>query len=197
LSDATTEQDLEICIPSKNLDEVEELFNASTDFCFQFRPRAAKSSYSEHVAHFPRFRVRGMNQCFCLVTDSHYGLNPRAFADLLHRPHIGFPLLPLPHYVQGLASMVAGQNTSNPNFCIQIEYLIDGMDIDEEWCHNFLNGPAQEYVRSKSTPIAKKNRMGQHPKYDGNLTTYIHDQEERQRALSVIGRVMVNQGEQP
>jgi hypothetical protein len=136
-----------------------------------------------------------MNQCFCLVTGSHYGLNPRAFADLLYLPQVGFPLLPLPHYVQGLASMVAGQSTSNPNFRIQIEYLIDGMDIDKEWCCLFLDGPAKQYVWSKSTPIAKKNRMGQHPKYDGNLTTYIHDQEERQRVLSVIGRVMENHGE--
>ncbi|KAL0954874.1 hypothetical protein HGRIS_003807 [Hohenbuehelia grisea] len=30
--------------------------------------------------------------------------------------------------------------------------------------------------------------MGSHPKYDGNLTTYIHDEEERMAAVAVPGR---------
>ena len=77
----------------------------------------------------------------------------------------------------------------------QLEFLIDGMDIDKEWCDNYLDGPAQEHVKRKSTRSTKKLRMDSHPKYDGNLTTYIHNETERKEALYVIGRVMENDGE--
>ena len=83
------------------------------------------------------------------------------------------------------------------NFRVQLEFLIDGMDIDEEWCDNYLDGPAsaREHVKRKSTQIMKKLRMGSHPKYDGNLTTYIHNETEWKEALGVVGRVMENDGE--
>ena len=78
---------------------------------------------------------------------------------------------------------------------MQLEFLIDGMDIDEEWCDNYLDGPAQELVKSKNTRSAKKLRTGSHPKHDGNLTTYIHNETERKEALGIVGRVMENRGE--
>jgi len=133
-----------------------------------------------------------MNQSFCIVTERHYGLNFTAFSDLLEVSICRFPLLPLPHYVQGLANVVTNQNEKNVIFATQIEHLIDGMDLDEEWCRKYLDGPAEVYVRSKSTPTAKKNRMGSLPKYEGNLTTFIHDEKGRQAALRVIGRTMEN-----
>jgi hypothetical protein len=137
-----------------------------------------------------------MNQCFCIATEAHYGLKPIAFSDLLDASVCGFPLLPLPLYVQGLSSVVTSQTEKNGTFVVQIEYLIDGMDLDEDWCLKYLDGQGQAYVQSKSTPIAKKRRMGSHPKYDGNLTTFIHDETERQAALKVIGRMMESHGKQ-
>ena len=86
--------------------------------------------------------------------------------------------------------MVSDRNEHN--FRVQLEFLIDGMDIDEEWCDNYLDGHAQEHVKRKST---RSMRMGSHPKYDGNLTTYIHNETERKEALGVVGRVMKNDGE--
>jgi hypothetical protein len=102
---------------------------------------------------------------FFLVPDSN---------DIMHLPHVGFPLLPLPHYVRGLMKIAVSERNAL-NFRIQLEFLVDGMDIDEEWCDNYLDGPAHwhEHVKSKCTRSAKKLRMGSHPKYDGNLTTYI------------------------
>ena len=112
----------------------------------------------------------------------------------MHLPDVDFPLLPLPHYVRGLAKIIVTDRNAL-NFRVQLEFLIDGMDIDEEWCDDYLDGPAQEHVKSISTRTAKKLRMGSHPKYDGNLTTYIHNETERTEALSVVGRVMKNNGE--
>ena len=33
--------------------------------------------------------------------------------------------------------------------------------------------------------------MGSHPKYEGNLTTFIHDESERQDIMRIVGRGMV------
>ena len=68
------------------------------------------------------------------------------------------------------------------------------MDLDEDWCRKHLEGAAQGYVRSKCTLTAKKNRMGPHPKYGENLTTFIHNETERQTTLRVIGRTKDNLG---
>jgi hypothetical protein len=188
-------QDIEICIQTKDFKTIAELFDAA-QFCFRFRHIVSKG-YSAHLEGFPRFRVKGMNQCFCIVTEAHYGLSPIAFSDLLDASVCGFPLLPLPLYVQGLSDVVTSQREKNATFVVQIEYLIDGMDLDEDWCLKYLDGQAQAYVQSKSTPIAKQKRMGSHPKYDDNLTTFIHDERGRQAALKVIGRMMESRGKQP
>lgn len=136
-----------------------------------------------------------MNQCFSLIPASCYGLDAQVFADVMHLPHIEFlplslPILPLPHYVRGLATVAAlpGSSALN-NFDCQLEYLIDGMDIDEEWCDRFLNDDSRQFVRKNSTRVAKKERMGSHFKYDGNLTTYIRNETERSDILGITGRV--------
>jgi hypothetical protein len=185
-------QDIEICVPFEDLHKVREAFNTEFNFCFPFRP--GRAYYNQHLAQYPRFKVNGMHQCLYLVPDSHYGADSQAFNDIMHLPDVGFPLPPLPHYVRGLAKIVVSDRDAH-NFRVQLEFLIDGMDIDEEWCDNYLDGPAQEHVKSKSTRSAKKLRMGSHPKYDGNLTTYIHNETERKEALGVVGRVMENHGE--
>jgi hypothetical protein len=181
-----TGQDVEICVPFEDLDKVRAAFNSEFEFCSPFRP--GRAYYTQHLAQHSRFKVNGMHQCFFLVPDSHYGLNSQVFNDVMQLPHVGFPLLPLPHYVRGLAKIVVSDRNAH-NFEIQLEYLIDGMDIDEEWCDNYLDGPAQERVKSKSTRSANKLRMGSHPKYDGNLTTYIRNETERKEALGILGRV--------
>jgi len=130
-----------------------------------------------------------MNQCFFIVPDYHYGLDSKAFDDIMHPPHLDFPLLPLPRYVNGLASVAVRPNMDNNSIIAQIEFLIDGMDIDEEWCHIYLNGPCRDLVKSKSSPSAKKARMGSHPKYEGNLTTCIRNDKERNGIINVVGRI--------
>jgi hypothetical protein len=135
-----------------------------------------------------------MNQCFFLVPASHYGLSSKVFVDVMRLPGPDFPLLPLPHYINGLASIAVNCSTDDNNFVAQTEFLIDGMDIDDEWCYTYLDGPSLEFVRSRSTRTAKKSRMGSHPKYENNLTTYIHNELEREVAIRVAGRVIATKG---
>lgn len=167
---------------------VQEAFAAATEFCFPFRP--GRSYYNRHLSQHSRFRVKNMNQCFFLVPAPHYGLRPGVFVEFMQPLDLAFPLLPLPHYIQGLADIVVNDDTDSNNFLTQITFLVDGVDIGEDWCNMYLDGPSREFVRSLSTPSAKKARMGSHPKYEGNLTTYIHDESEREVALSIIGRVI-------
>jgi hypothetical protein len=187
-ADNITEQDIEICVLSEDLHLVQEALTAATEFCFPFRP--GRSHYNRHLSQYSRFRVKDMNQCFFLVPAPHYGLHPGAFVDIMQLPDLAFPLLPLPHYIKGLANIVVSHGTDNNNFLTQITFLIDGVDIGEEWCNMYLDGPSLEFVRSISTRSAKKDRMGSHPKYEGNLTTYIHDESEREVAVNIVGRVM-------
>jgi hypothetical protein len=126
---------------------------------------------------------------------SYFGLPPKAFDDIMDSPHLSFPLLPLPHYVKGLANIATTEGTDSNNFVSQIYFLVDGMDIDEEWCHNYLDGLALAFVLRKSTRGAKKARMGSHPKCEGNLTTFIHDESERQDIMRVVGRGMDRRSE--
>jgi hypothetical protein len=191
--DEAYEQDIEICVPSEKLIQAQETFNAATEFCTPFRP--GRSNYNQHLSKYPRFKIKGMNRCFCVVPGSHFGLSPKAFDDIMDFPHLSFPLLPLPNYVKGLANIATTEGTDSNNFVSQIEFLVDGMDIDEEWCHNYLDGRALAFVLRKSTRSAKKARMGSHPKYEGNLTTFIHDESERQDIIRVIGRGMDRQSE--
>lgn len=87
-----------------------------------------------------------------------------------------------------MVSVAITQGTDDNNFLTQIEFLIDGMDIDDEWCGKYLNGAQRTFVQNKSTRSAKRARMGSHPKYEGKLTTYIQDELERQSVLDVVGR---------
>jgi hypothetical protein len=178
--------DIEICIPSEDLARAQTAIGTLTDFCSPFRP--PHSYYNRHLTRFPRFKVNGMNQCFALVPACHFGMPAKVFDTIMHPPHVGFPLLPLPYYVGGMVSVAVNQGTDDNNFLSQIEFLIDGMDIEEEWCCKYLSGSEQEFVQNKSTRGAKRLRMGSHPKYEGNLTTYIHDESERAAVLTVIGR---------
>jgi hypothetical protein len=141
-----------------------------------------------------------MHQCFFLVPNSeshwHYGVNSEAFCnDIMHLPHVrvGFPLLPLPHYIKGLAKTVVSDRNAHI-FRVQLEFLIDGSSTRSGATTSHLDGPAQEHVESKCTRSTKKLRMGSHPKYDGNLTTYIHNDTENE-ALGDVGRVTKNHGE--
>ena len=115
------------------------------------------------------------------MADSHYGLNSQDFNEIM------------PFLIRRRSHVVSDRNAHN--FRVKLEFLIDGTDSDEEWCGNYLDGPAKEHVKRKSTLSMKKLRMGSHPKYDGNLTTYIHNETERKEALGVVGRVMENDGE--
>jgi len=193
LTNNTNGQDIEVCVPFEDLRQVEEAFSAEAEFCAPFRP--GRSYYNKHLAQYSRFKVKGMHQCFFIVPDYHYGLDSKAFDDIMRLPHLDFPLLPLPRYVNGLASVAVRPNMDNNSFVAQIEFLIDGMDIDEKWCHTYLDGSCQDLVKSKSSPSAKQARMGSHPKYEGNLTTYIRNDKERNGIINVVGRVMADHGE--
>jgi hypothetical protein len=182
-------------VPLQDLDLAQEVFMAATEFCFPFRP--GRSYYNGHLAEYSRFKVKGMNQCFLLVPASHYGLDSNNFISMMRSPALNFPLLPLPHYINGLASIAVSNRTDHHNFESQIEFLIDGMDIDEEWCCTYLDGPGLEFVRSRCTRSAKKARMGSHPKYEGNLTIYIKNELEREVVVCVVGRVMEDNGKSP
>ena len=78
--------------------------------------------------------------------------NSQDFDDIMHLPNVSFPFLPLPHYAGGLMKIVVS-NRNERNFRVQLEFLIDGMDIDEEWCDNYLH---QDPLKNMSKGSARE-----------------------------------------
>ncbi|KAF8587988.1 hypothetical protein K439DRAFT_1630183 [Ramaria rubella] len=182
--------DIEFCVlASQHSQALKLIDNQLPEFCIRFPPRM--NEYKVHLREMHRYKVLGMDNAFVIVPHHVYGLEPSYSSALLRGPQLPFPVIPLPYFFRGIAT-IANQYFEeekwHPAFAIDIEYLIDGMDIDEEWCDKYLSGSPREYVYSLCTREAKRRRYGPHPKYSGNLTTYIRDEQQRRIALTVIGR---------
>jgi hypothetical protein len=73
-----------------------------------------------------------MNEFFVLAPDTYYGLEPLTTDKLVESAHLLFPVIALPHYIARmlrLAARLGGIGASN-RAMIQIEFLVDGMDLD-------------------------------------------------------------------
>ena len=172
----------------EDMTAAQEVFSALSPFCLPFS--APQSNYSHHVAQYPRFKVNEMNQFICLAPATVYGLNDLTPESLIRTSEVPFPLIPLPLYVRGMVTVAARERWQHGNFACQLEFLIDGVDIDEEWCDKFLSDLKSEHtwMLERSTRQGKKRRMGSHPKYEGRITTFINNDEESKSARAVVGR---------
>lgn len=59
---------------------------------------------------------------------------------------VPFPLIPLLLYVHSMMPVAAWECWQHGNFTCQLEFLIDGVDIDEEWCNKFLADLKNEHT---------------------------------------------------
>jgi hypothetical protein len=124
-----------------------------------------------------------------------YGLDGSFHESILRPPVTDFPVLALPPYIAGLVQRMMKLEDSRNGayflpFRMELGSLIDGMDLDEDWCDRYLESEANVLVKALSTREAKWQRYGTHPKYRGNLTTFIRNQEERSIRLGTPGRTL-------
>jgi len=177
---------IELCVPSSQLSGAVEAFTVRKDFCTPFRPPWSK--YPPHVWQYPRFKVNGIKQFLILVPASVYSLEPLVPEKIVPLSSSPARLLSLPHFLRGILNRVNEGCVHNSFFQCLVEDLIDGVDIDEDWCRKYLEPEDAERLRPKVTPEGKQKRMGITGDYEGCFTSYIGTEADRQRARAVLGR---------
>jgi hypothetical protein len=146
----------------------------------------------KHLREMKRYKINGYNEAFVIASHSVYGLPDSYVTHILH-PLPFPPTIPLPLWVNIIANRAVTLKKERGDdaifYNIELQFLIDGQDIDESWCERYLSGEPYDYVVRWSTRQGKKDRIGK-IKYYGQLTTYVSDEEERQKVLTTIGREM-------
>jgi hypothetical protein len=146
----------------------------------------------KHLREMQRYKIKGYNEAFVVVSHSVYGLPESYVAHILH-PTPFPPTIPLPLYfniVVGKAIALGKDgNRDALHYEVEIEFLIDSQDLDEAWCDRYLSEEVKEHVLQRSTREGKRMRMG-NIKYIGYITTYIPDEGVRQRVMTTVGREM-------
>ncbi|TDL22323.1 hypothetical protein BD410DRAFT_788571 [Rickenella mellea] len=180
---------LQVCVAKDNLDRARDAFQDDSTWCKQSAP--AVDSYQDVFKEYPRFKLCNDDLFITVVPATLYGLNPLNTKKFIQpHPSDSCPMLHLKYHVEGIAEHVS-KNANDPNITwwkMRLEFLIDGMDIDKDWCEKHLkDGPGRELVLSKSTPAAKINRIGKRKYMDGMLTCYV-DKDNRAEVIKTMGR---------
>lgn len=157
-------KDMEFCVPSDRLQDAVAAFTAREDFCSPFRPLYSPTGH--HLQDYPRFKVKNVNQFIFLVPDTHYGLEPLDPEKFVPDPSTDLGpirVLYLACYIEGLLhlrSQPRCQYFNETELGVNLEYLIDGMDIDEEWSDHNLGPTGGLSIRRLVTREGKRLRVG-------------------------------------
>ncbi|MCJ1475797.1 hypothetical protein MMC13_004461 [Lambiella insularis] len=178
--------DVEICVPVSQF-EVAELALSKSPALNRVSP-STPNLYTQYKSGFPRFDDVHGHQ-LVLLSDLGMGiekakvLSPEdhgkeAFYshDILETSTVeqiaNIPIPTLPSLVQYLYALVCSGKDPMPR--IRIEQLVDGMNIDEQWCkENLFDESQAQYVLNLVN--SKKDRIDN---FSGNLVTcYIPDRK--------------------
>ena len=161
--------------------------------------------YTIHKQGVPRFRYLPEPSSYVvLFPDDCLGLAPlkknilhpkrdedgaeysREISDVIPASKIAETPIPL------LGPLFSGQcsrylETNYPMLAIAAEQLVDGMDLDEEWCKQHMSASTPETLSFALTLVAgKASRIDYFS--SNTVTCFIPDEQERQRLLRVPGR---------
>ena len=163
------------------------------------------SLYTIHKQGVPRFHYLPESSSYVvLFPDDRLGLAPlkknilhlkrheggaeysREISDIIPAGNIAETPIPL------LRPFFSGQcarylETNHPMFAIAAEQLVDGMDLDEEWCKQHMSANTPETLSFALALVAgKASRIAYFS--SNTVTCFIPDEQERQRLLRVPGR---------
>jgi hypothetical protein len=161
--------------------------------------------YTIHKQGLPGFRYLPESSSYVvLFPDDRLGLAPlrknilhqkrhedgaeysREILDVIPASKIaGIPIPLLGPFFSGQCAGYLG--TNHPMFAMAAERLVDGMDLDEEWCRQHISASASETLSFALTLVAgKASRIDYFS--SNTVTCFIPDEQERQRLLRVPGR---------
>lgn len=194
---------MEFCVSNDDLSRGSQALASAQDL-FAPADETEFSIYTEYRRAMPRFRFRdGNSLCVVLFPDIQIGtagLLDNVIPPSLHQydseyslelddvpsgriPSLPFPVLG-PLLTRYCLSYVASKDVMA---AMAIDGLIDGMDLDEQWCMRNLSQAANrsvEYVLSRVR--GKVQRIDYYQ--DNTVTCIIADEDEGKRLLKVPGR---------
>jgi hypothetical protein len=93
--------------------------------------------------------------------------------------------IPFPRLAPFLSGLLRRFNESNNNvFAMCAEQLVDGMDLDEEWCESCLDAGVEEVYRYA---VQGKSRHVS-PMYPDHVSCYISTPDEAAKVRGIPGR---------
>lgn len=159
-----------------------------------------------HLRPHPRFKLVGVNHFFYIVPDTLYCLDPLDDSRILvtNDAHGNYRVPDLPYLVNGMlrrSELSRGINALDPpegtvpapffNW-VHMEQLVHGMDLDEDWCKTYVDPRRTNLDTLLDIVRHRPPSANDHPKYHGQITDYIADEEQRQRRLKQLGRHPLN-----
>ncbi|KAI9676670.1 MAG: hypothetical protein M1829_002988 [Trizodia sp. TS-e1964] len=198
--------DLEICVPEADLSRAQKVFSSKHGPLETAEGEENYNSYTEYKRGFPRYRHISAESCFhvILFSDTFCHLAPlqknvipskeyqqgaeysRELMDLV--PVSLIPKLRLPRLAPLFEACCRKYcETREDMSAIAAEQLVDGMNLDEDWCRkNMSPARLEELNFALKLVAAKKSRISA---FTHNIVTdFIATSEEAERLLRVPGR---------
>ena len=125
------------------------------DFCSPFRHNTSPNT-------------RALKSMACTNVSSLFPTPFMAWITNLTSAFLSYPFLI--NYIRGLTKLQVSDRNAQ-NFGVQLELLVNGIDIGEEWCDNYLDEPTQELVKSKASE-ARRSREWAH--IQSMIATLLH-----------------------
>ncbi|KAK2797611.1 hypothetical protein FQN50_009124 [Emmonsiellopsis sp. PD_5] len=195
--------DLELCVRVNDLKAAASIFE-SKKALLEKADEIDHNLYTEYKRGFPRFRFRSEPSfCIVLFTDQYCHLDPLHEHVVSHQEHQDakeysqeildsvsadqIAALPLPRFAPLFLGFCRTYiETQEVTAAIAAELLVDGMNIDGEWCRTHFHSPqsdelnfALRLVRGKRSRIADFSL--------NEVTCFIADHQEAQRIRKIPG----------
>lgn len=190
-------------MPASDIETAKAIFESETELLVK-ADETDYNIYTEYKRGFPRFRFcSGRGFCIVLFTDKYYHLDPlrehivpgeehqnageysREILDSVSADQI--VALPLPQFApffKGLCRKYI--ETQEVTAAIAAELLVDGMNLDEEWCQlHFHASESDELNFALGLVDGKSSRIDDFS--SNQVTCFIADQEEAQQIQRIPG----------
>jgi hypothetical protein len=201
-SNCTAIQDLELCVPEDDLHTATAIFESTG--LLEKADEVDHNLYTEYKRGYPRFQIcPGAGFYVVLFTDKHCHLDPlqqhivfqgeiqnaagysREIIDSISPDQIAsLPFPRLAPFFKGFCSTYIA--TQEGTAAIAAELLVDGMDVDEEWCHAHLSTLERDELNFALRLVrGKRSRI---PDFSSNeVTCFITDYTEAWQLQKVPG----------
>ncbi|KKZ61107.1 hypothetical protein EMCG_04305 [[Emmonsia] crescens] len=195
--------DLELCVPADDLEAAKSVFE-SQEGLLERADKTKYNLYTQYKRGFPRFRSCSKPGFYVTIfTDKHCHLDPLQKCVVYQREHQHtgeysrelldsfspeeIATLPFPRFTPLLRGFCRTYvETQEATAAMAAECLVDGMNINEEWCHAHFNT-----VESAELNFALRLVKGRGSRIDdfslNQITCFIPDLQEAQRLQKIPG----------